>query len=364
MPIPAVMPGIITEEALAGELFQIQATSNPAPSVGTLANLYDGDSNTTASFTSAGYIEFSYPVDHVFNKVMIELQNGVQYYVTYLSGGSWIEVCGSAALPKTGVAGRNTENFTSQIQTRRVRLNFLAGCTIKELKFNAYLLADEIDAGTLNLAKGLQIWNNATGSGVRIDSNGILVQNGMFTAMNALGQTMINGSGINADTINVGTLNVARLNLLGWVGIIVPSSDGSNLNWLVHQNTASVKTASSAYQLMRTYTFGRASSNFYAAALRVQFYHKSWGTAGGGGGNAKVVVKDTEGHTWSQEFWTANGGANTFNAVCLTMQNWPTLGNITVELWLKSVAGIGWPWSECVWWKIFTNDTTKNQKVS
>lgn len=147
----------VGEADLDGRVFQIEPTSSPAPTSGALTNLFDLDTATGATFASTGWVEYKYPVEHVFSMVRLHLGAAVNYYVQYHDGAVWQDILGSAAAPIAGVAGWNVQKFPRQIKSRRLRVQFLAGVTLNEVKFWVYSLADEILAQTMTLTNDLTI---------------------------------------------------------------------------------------------------------------------------------------------------------------------------------------------------------------
>lgn len=222
---------IITPEDLAGRAYQItpsaqsgivNSANSASLSASDLAKLFDYDKANTAlknPDTTWRYIQFEYPVQFTFNmsEVYTVSTDTAKCFVAYYNGPSpanasqladttnWEYLSGNASSlldttdashPKwvdTGAviataqaqaptlpAGTNVVQWPTMRQARYVRLYLGSNTRIAEWKNDVYLIADNIDAGTLNLARGINIFNDATSQGVKITSSGINVVNGLL----------------------------------------------------------------------------------------------------------------------------------------------------------------------------------------
>jgi len=90
-------------------IFQIEPSSLPAPSSGTLEQLWDADTTTGPTFASAPTIEFNYPMTWFFDMVRFYADRLCRYYVQAWNGSAWINVAGSAAArhQASGANGRS-----------------------------------------------------------------------------------------------------------------------------------------------------------------------------------------------------------------------------------------------------------------
>src|SRR5690606_16520470 len=89
--------------------------SDPAPSSGSLEDLWDMDPNTGCTFPSAPItITFKYPVYQGSDVIELHLSANAQGYVQMRQRdtGNWIDVLGSASSPASFVAGWNRQRFS------------------------------------------------------------------------------------------------------------------------------------------------------------------------------------------------------------------------------------------------------------
>ena len=154
----------ITRGDMEGAIFQIQATSDPVPSSGTLEQLWDMNTGTGPSFATAPTITFEYPMMWFFDLVRFYPSVNVNYYVQAWKEdtGTWVDVAGSAVAKIAGIGGQwNVKRFdgNKMVATRKLRIVFDAPLTLYELKFWTVTLADEILAQVLQLTSGMYIRN-------------------------------------------------------------------------------------------------------------------------------------------------------------------------------------------------------------
>ena len=168
---------------LSGEAFQLIPTDSNGNTVATLKALYDA---TTASggvaydgSVTEDWIQFEFPVSHIFNQVLIWPSASMNCYLAYSEDGvTWNYLKAEAdhtldadgkLLEATDQADAQTNYWTTGTgslvkavwpymrQGRYLRLYIKSAVTIYELKFWTYVIADEIDAGVLHLARGITI---------------------------------------------------------------------------------------------------------------------------------------------------------------------------------------------------------------
>lgn len=160
----------ITRGDMEGAIFQIQAASDPAPSSGTLEQLWDMNTGTGPLFATAPTITFEYPIMWFFDLVRLYPSANVNYYVQAWKEdtGTWVDVAGSAAAKIAATGSQwNVKRFDNNkmVATRKLRIVFDAALTLYELKFWTVTFADEI------LAQMIQAWQINTES-IRISSLG------------------------------------------------------------------------------------------------------------------------------------------------------------------------------------------------
>src|SRR5690606_74307 len=166
----------ITVEVIDQSLFAIVPTSDPAPSSGSLEDLWDMDPNTGVTFPSAPItITFRYPVYQGCDLVDLHLDAAAQGYVQMRQRdtGQWVNVLGSPASPVQFSQGWNRVPFTGNrlYFGREYRLVLLNNVRVNELRFERVTVADEILAGTLRLTGDMAIVNEE--GTVQITSSGI-----------------------------------------------------------------------------------------------------------------------------------------------------------------------------------------------
>src|SRR5690606_6513557 len=154
----------ITEEVIDPSLFAIVPTSAPAPSSGSLEDLWDMDPNTGVTFSSAPItITFRYPVYQGSDLVDLHLGAAAQGYVEMRQRdtGQWVNVLGSPASPVQFSQGWNRVPFAGGklYFGREYRLVLLDNVRINELRFERITVADLIMAGKLRLTGDMAIVN-------------------------------------------------------------------------------------------------------------------------------------------------------------------------------------------------------------
>lgn len=214
----------ITLRDMEGSAYQLIPTSSyedtyiGASDENDISRLYDSYSNSYAYFGSGEqWIEYEFPVSHTFNKAVVNFptDNIYKYFYAYRpnSGDSWIYVAGGdhnnlVEYVDTIISGESwtgktlayqsliTASGTQAVDTfdymrdaRYWRFYFPSGDYVWdenklcELKFSTYVIADEIDTGTINLAKGINLYNNETGSGFHMDETGAFFENGYISVL-------------------------------------------------------------------------------------------------------------------------------------------------------------------------------------
>lgn len=128
------------------------------------------------------YVELKYPVQFVVNGTSIWASTSIGVYIAYtMDNSTWYYLKGEAdhsldsegkLLEATDEADAQTNYWTTGItingqlasaiwpymrQCLKVRIYFNISCTIYEIKNNVFVLADEIQAGTMHLARELTI---------------------------------------------------------------------------------------------------------------------------------------------------------------------------------------------------------------
>src|SRR5690606_30794013 len=143
-------------------LFSIVPTSDPAPSSGSLEDLWDMDPNTGATFPSAPIaITFRYPVYQGSDWVELHLAAAAQAYAQRRQPdtGQWVNVLGSPSSPVQFDQGWNRVPFAGGklYFGREYRLVLLNNVRINELRFERVTVADKILAGRLRLTGDMAI---------------------------------------------------------------------------------------------------------------------------------------------------------------------------------------------------------------
>ena len=154
----------ITEGIVDPSLFAIVPTSDPAPSSGSLEDLWDMNPNTGVTFPSAPIaITFRYPVYQGSDLVDLHLSAAAQGYVQMRQRDTeqWVDVLGSPASPVQFSQGWNRVPFTGNrlYFGREYRLVLLNNVRINELRFERVTVADKILAGRLRLTGDMAIIN-------------------------------------------------------------------------------------------------------------------------------------------------------------------------------------------------------------
>ncbi len=167
--------GKVTELDIDGALFSITPSSTPAPSSGSLKDLWDMDPTTGVTFASPPTITFKYPVVQAADFVRIHVDGPTTMYAQMrnVDTGEWVDVAGSAAAPKSLVAGWNIVQFDGRklYYAREFRVVLGSAVAVNELKFWRIVLADEILAQVLTLTGSLKI---IAGNGaIELDENGL-----------------------------------------------------------------------------------------------------------------------------------------------------------------------------------------------
>jgi hypothetical protein len=161
----------ITEEDMQGEIFQIQPSSDVAPTT-ELQELWDGDPTTGPEFSSAPTITFTYPINWFFDMVRLYPSVSCNVSVDYYDTNSWVNVVSNISID----SGKwNVVEFNEMVATKKLRISFDSALTLYELKFWTVTMADEILAQVLTLTGNMKV-QNEDGS-VYIDPNGITIDN-------------------------------------------------------------------------------------------------------------------------------------------------------------------------------------------
>src|SRR5690606_11973457 len=152
----------ITEEVIDPSLFAIVPTSAPAPSSGSLEDLWDMNPNTGVTFPSAPItITFRYPVYQGSDLVDLHLGAAAQGYVQMRQRdtGQWVNVLGSPASLVQFGQGWNRVPFAGGklYFGREYRLVLLDNVRVNELRFERVTVADTILAGRLRLTGDMAI---------------------------------------------------------------------------------------------------------------------------------------------------------------------------------------------------------------
>src|SRR5690606_36489974 len=145
----------ITEGVIDPSQFAIVPTSDPAPSSGSLEDLWDRNPNTGVTFPSAPItITFRYPVYQGSDVIELHLSGAAQGYVQMRQRdtGQWINILGSSTSPVSFVAGWNYQRFAGNrlYFGREYRLVLLQNVRINELRFERVTVADRIIAAQLS----------------------------------------------------------------------------------------------------------------------------------------------------------------------------------------------------------------------
>ncbi|MBI3990953.1 MAG: hypothetical protein HY350_02275, partial [Candidatus Omnitrophica bacterium] len=193
----------IKQIQMDGEIFQIKPTDSDSNTVATLKALYDGIfSSGGVTYTISGptkYLQYEYPVEQIFNKVILWPTATFNCYIAYSADGNTWNYLKSEAdhtldangklLEATDQSDAETNYWTTGApvgtvgivglwaymrQAKYVRLYIKTTVTLYEVKFWTYAVLDEIDAGTLHLAKGLSIASvDDNNNAVLIDTAGL-----------------------------------------------------------------------------------------------------------------------------------------------------------------------------------------------
>lgn len=255
---------IITPEDLAGRAYQITPTgsadikqgANHAVNAATddFKKLFDYNTSVSAVYapdTTWRFVQYEFPVQFVFNKTQLSFTAGsLKCYLafspdgvtwTYLTGnasslldasagtdGQWQETSSEAtaqarAVTFTGAPTTKQTRWPLQRQAKYLRLWVASATDISEWKNDVYVVADTIDAGTLNLARGLNIYDDTTGSGIRITSSGAIFQNNSISIYSA-SETDTSSSRI---TLTGGSFSAYPSGAGQAASVIISGGDGS-----------------------------------------------------------------------------------------------------------------------------------------
>jgi len=209
---------------LTGSAFQIVPTDSDGNPISTLKVLYDavlssGGVAYDGSVTE-DWIQYEFPVSHIFNQVLIWASASMNCYVAYSENGStWnylkgetdhtldangklLEAANQADAQTnywtTGASGLVKALWPYMRQGRYLRLYIKSAVTLYELKWWTYVIADEIDAGVLHLARGISIASvEDSQNAVIINTNGLRAYSGGVQKVNIspTGITISAGSG-------------------------------------------------------------------------------------------------------------------------------------------------------------------------
>src|SRR5690606_7822476 len=143
-------------------VFAIVPTSDPAPSSGSLEDLWDMNTNTGVTFPSAPItITFRYPVYQGSDLVDLHLGAAAQGYVQMKQRDTeqWVNVLGSPESPVQFSQGWNRVPFAGGklYFGREYRLVLLDNVQVNELRFERVTVADKILAGRLRLTGDMAI---------------------------------------------------------------------------------------------------------------------------------------------------------------------------------------------------------------
>src|SRR5690606_28850038 len=151
------------EDQLPAEMFDIQVSSDPEPSSGTLENLLDKDPATGCEFPSAPTVTYLYPAVQASDVADMHLAAPAQGYLQVLDqdSGAWIDVYGSESSPASFTQGWNRVRFDGDklYYGREYRLVLMDNVRINELRFERIVVADMIMAGRLRLTGDMAIVN-------------------------------------------------------------------------------------------------------------------------------------------------------------------------------------------------------------
>lgn len=172
----------ITEGIIDPSLFAIVPTSDPAPSSGSLEDLWDMNPNTGVTFPSAPItITFRYPVYQGSDLVDLHLGAAAQGYVQMRQRdtGQLVDVLGSPASPVQFSQGWNRVPFTGGklYFGREYRLVLLDNVRVNELRFERVTVADKILAGRLRLTGNMAI--EGPDGGIILDHKNLSVLDGL-----------------------------------------------------------------------------------------------------------------------------------------------------------------------------------------
>lgn len=160
----------ITDQSIADQFRQISYASEPAPSTGTLAALYDGDDTTTVALQANTTVTYKVALEETYNALFMDaLEVERRFYVQAedMHTGVWSDVLGTAATPILTVAGRYAHKISPVAKGRRMRVVFLDGVSLRGLKPHTVLYAENVYAS--QVIAGI-------GGGTVLDENGINVR--------------------------------------------------------------------------------------------------------------------------------------------------------------------------------------------
>lgn len=204
----------IAQIDMAGAIFQIKPTDSDDNLITTLKALYDGLVSTGGvAYTANAWLQYEFPIEQTFNKIMLWPLATFNCYVGYSQDGtSWSFLKAEAdhtldangkLLEATDEADAQTNYWTTGTgddggpvtglwpymrQAKYVKLFIRSNVTLYEVKYWTYAVLDEIDAGILHLARGLTI------ASVETDDDAVVIDTaGMKAYHNAtdLGNTSL-----------------------------------------------------------------------------------------------------------------------------------------------------------------------------
>jgi hypothetical protein len=174
----------LTRQDMQGGLFQIEAeitdlNGNPVGlDSGVLDDLWDGDTQTGIQWTGPARITFHYPMMWMFDMVRLWTGSAVPYYVEAMIAGQWVRVAPAAGALQTRAADWIVQRFTRMTATTELRITFPGDddYDLRELKFWAVTLADEILAQRMQLTDG--VWIESEDGRTRITGQGLMTNDG------------------------------------------------------------------------------------------------------------------------------------------------------------------------------------------
>ena len=158
----------VDESDMQAQILRMETTSEIAPTAGTLANVHDGSTASSATFGAATWIEDKFVGEQIFSTFRINVKESVDFYVRYFreETQAWNNCLGSAASPKSAVAGKNVFQISPFVQARRIRVYLLGACTVYELRFGTVgqaddfyfekMKGDQIEAKSIKLGEHLE----------------------------------------------------------------------------------------------------------------------------------------------------------------------------------------------------------------